>query len=226
MEVIFHGHSCFSVKSSQYHLLIDPYLEGNPLARVKPEALKPDYILLTHGHSDHLGDALPIAKDSGAMIIAPTELANWCASKGYKSHGMYMGSMSFPFGKLTMVSAVHGSSIADGGQTLYGGLACGYVLELEGKRIYHAGDTGLFGDMKLLSGRRSIDLALLPIGGNYTMDPEEALEAAKLIRAALTVPMHFNTFPLIRQDGGKYIESLKGIGLNALLLEPEESVSV
>ena len=222
MELVFHGHSCFSIKTSRYHILIDPYIDENPLAKIKAEELAPDFLLLTHGHDDHLGDTLAIAKAANPLIIAPTELAGWCESKGLRTHAMYMGSAAFPFGKLTMVFASHGSSIQEDGERLYGGLACGYVLELEGKRIYHAGDTGIFGDMKLLSGRRSVDVALLPIGGNFTMDPEEALEAAKLIRAGLTIPMHYNTFPLIRQDGAKFVDSLKTIGLKALMLEPGE----
>ena len=226
MKVVFHGHAGFSFLTGKHHILVDPFFTGNPLAKVKGEKMNPDFILLTHGHSDHVGDAREIARRTGALIIAPTELANWCAAKGLKAHGMYMGSTSFPFGRLTMVFASHGSAVEDNGQTLYGGLACGYVLELEGKRIYHAGDTGLFGDMQLIGRRHKPDLALLPIGGNYTMDPEEALEAAALIKAALTIPMHYNTFPLIRQDGGKFVAALASEGLKGRELKPEEDLEL
>lgn len=226
MKIIYHGHAAFSLITGDFHLIIDPFLNGNPSAKIKAEDIHPSHILLTHGHSDHLGDALELAAANQALIIAPTELANWCAAKGAQSHGMYMGRMKFPFGCCLMVPAFHGSSIKDNGQTLYGGLACGYVLELEGKIIYHAGDTGIFGDMANLSRRAKIDCALLPIGGNYTMDPIDALAAAKMIGAALTIPMHYNTFPIIRQDPHNFVERLGKQGLAGQVLEPEKSIEL
>lgn len=226
MRLIYHGHAAFSLISGDFHLIIDPFLSGNPLAKIKAEDCHPSHILLTHGHSDHLGDALELAAANQALIIAPTELANWCADKGAASHAMYMGSMTFPFGRCSMVQAFHGSYIKDNGQTLYGGLACGYVLEIGGKVVYHAGDTGIFGDMANLSRRARIDCALLPIGGNYTMDPIDALAAAAMIGAALTIPMHYNTFPIIRQDPHAFVAELGKQGLAGRVLGPEESVEL
>ena len=226
LKIQFWGHASFGLTDGKYSLLIDPFISDNPLSAAKVEELNPTHILLTHGHGDHLGDALDIAKNSGALIIAPTELANYCEHKGARAHAMYMGTHNFDFGKLRMTPAWHGSSIEEKGTSIYLGTPCGYVIYLGAKCIYHAGDTGIFGDMELIGKMNPLDCALLPIGGNFTMDPEEALEAALMLKPDLVIPMHFNTFPLIKQDAGKFVKEAEKKGLKALVLAPGESIEV
>lgn len=199
VSIHFHGHACFSLETSQHKLVIDPWLTDNPLADVKPENVQCDYILVSHGHYDHLGDAISIATRTGATIIGVAELATYCANQGAKSHGMHIGgSYQFPFGRLQLTPAWHGSSLL--GENIYLGCPCGFVVELEGKYIYHAGDTGLFGDMQLIGQKFPIDVALIPIGDNYVMGPEDALTAVKLLQPKTVIPMHYNTFDIIKQD--------------------------
>jgi len=223
LKLIYHGHACFSIKAGTYDLLIDPFLNDNPLADVKAYEVNPSYILLTHGHDDHFGDALEIAKRTGALIIAPNELAIYCAQQGVKTAAMHIGgSKQFPFGKIKLTPAWHSSSIIKGNNIIYTGAPCGFLLEMEGKIIYHAGDTGLFGDMKLIGDRYQLDYALLPIGDNFVMGPEDALEAALMLQAQVTIPMHYNTFPFIVQDPYLYVDKLRAKGLKGLVLKPGE----
>lgn len=226
LKLQYLGHAAFSLTDGKYNLLIDPFISGNPLAKVKTSELNPTHILLTHGHGDHLGDAIDIAKRTKALIIAPTELANYCLSKGAKAHAMYMGAYNFDFGKLRMTPAWHGSSVEENGTSKYLGTPCGYVIYMSGKCVYHAGDTGVFGDMALIGRMNPLDCALLPIGGNFTMDPEEALEAAQMLQAKLVIPMHFNTFPVIKQDEKAFVEEVKKKGLKAVALAPGESIEI
>ncbi len=197
--MIFHflGQSGFSVRIGEHHLLIDPFLTGNDLAVDEPGDFSPSHILLTHGHADHYGDTEEIAKRSSATVVSSFEIAEYLGKKEIGAHGMNPGgSFTFPFGKLKFTPAWHSNSLPDG---TYGGMPMGMVLEAEGKRVYHAGDTALFSDMTLLA-RGGLDLAFLPIGDNFTMGPDDALEAVKLLRPKQVVPMHFNTFPVIEQD--------------------------
>lgn len=197
MRLTYLGHSSVLCETDDHTLLIDPFISGNPLASVAADELSPDYIFITHAHGDHVGDAVSIAKRSGAKVIAIVEICRTLSREGVDTHGMNIGGFySFPFGRLKLTPAWHSSSFDDG---RYGGMPTGLVLEVDGKRVYHAGDTSLFGDMKLI-GALGLDLAFLPIGGNFTMDPEEALEAAKLLGAKRIVPIHYNTFDVIRQD--------------------------
>lgn len=199
VKVRFHGHACFSLSTPEHTLVIDPWFTDNPLADLEAKDINCDYILVTHGHFDHLGDAVSIAKRTGATIIGVAELATYCANQGAKSHGMHIGGgYQFPFGRLQLTPAWHGSSVL--GENLYLGCPCGFVIQLEGKYIYHAGDTGLFGDMELLGNKYPLDLALLPIGDNFIMGPDDAVTAAKLLRPKTVIPMHYNTFDIIRQD--------------------------
>jgi L-ascorbate metabolism protein UlaG (beta-lactamase superfamily) len=194
------GHACLLLESDGQRVLIDPFLTDNPAAAAKAADLSPHFILVSHGHGDHLGDTIPIAQRTGATVIANYEMAGWLQKQGVKNvHGQqHGGSHAFPFGKVKLTLAFHGSALPDGS---YGGNPCGFLITFkDGKRVYDAADTGLFGDMALI-GEEGIDLAALPIGDNYTMGPDDALRAVKFIRPRRVVPIHYNTWPLIAQDG-------------------------
>ncbi|MBW7894491.1 MAG: metal-dependent hydrolase [Opitutaceae bacterium] len=204
MKLTYYGHSCFLVETAQARLLIDPFFTGNPSAPVPASAVTCDYILLSHGHSDHTGDAAGIASECAATIIANHEIAEHYGAQGLKVHGMNPGGgHNFPFGRVNLTIAFHTSSFDQENPPRYAGCACGIVIEADGKRLYHAGDTALFSDMQLI-GRRGLDLALLPIGDNYTMGPEDALLALDYLRPKLCVPMHYNTWPPIAQDAAAF----------------------
>lgn len=224
MKVKFHGHSCFEIIGERGRIIIDPYLRNNPLADVTPDDIAElDGILVSHGHSDHLGDAIELAKKTGAVIISNFELGCYAERFGVNVHQMHIGGkFEFPFGIVKLTQAIHGSGISNGdGTFLYGGLACGFLIQIEGKWLYHAGDTGLFGDMELIGRQYELELAMLPIGDNYTMGPEDALIAAGLLRAKNVIPMHFSRFQLIRLDGRDFIDRLQRVVPNSkgVLLE-------
>jgi L-ascorbate metabolism protein UlaG (beta-lactamase superfamily) len=224
-EVIWYGHAAIGIKTAGKFILVDPFFTGNPQASTKAEDLSPDYILVTHGHGDHLGDTLAIANRTGAMVISNTEIAQWLTKKDIKTHGQQvMGGFQHPFGYLKLTLALHGSVLPDGA---FGGNPVGLLLTTtDHKKIYLAGDTGLFGDMKLI-GEEGIDLAMLPIGGNYTMDPDDALRAVKLIKPKLVIPIHYDTFEVIKQDPNLWAERVKAeTQSEARVMKPGDTITL
>jgi len=222
-KLTWYGHAAFLLESGQYKILFDPFISGNPLAPVKAEQLSATHILVSHGHGDHLGDTVAIAKRTGATVIGPYELAAYCASKGCQMHPMHIGgSYAFPFGRVKLTIAHHGSGYEEYGRVLYLGNPCGFVVNVEGKNVYHSGDTGLFMDMQLIGELNPLEVALLPIGDNFTMGPEDALKAVEFLKPKTVVPMHYNTFDLIKQDPKAFAARVKGS--QAVVLEPGKSL--
>lgn len=212
MKIVYHGHSCFEVIGSEGTILVDPYISGNSqVTHIKPQDFKNlTAILVSHGHGDHFGDTLEIAKNTGAFVIGVAELAKYCVRMGIKAHRMHIGGKhQFPFGTIKLTQAIHGSAVDVEGGVVYTGLACGFLIQMDGICLYHAGDTGLFGDMELIGKLNPIDVAMLPIGDNYVMGPEDAAYAARLLNPKQVIPMHYNTFPEIKQDVNKFIELLR-----------------
>lgn len=223
MKLRFLGHSAFAFTSEAGQtVLIDPYLDNNPSAAVKADQIKADYIALTHAHGDHLGDAFKIAKNCGSLLICVSELANYASAKGFKAHGMHIGGAhEFTFGKLKFTMAMHGSQTPDGH---YAGLAAGVLLWIDGVCVYHTGDTGLFYDMKLIGEMNPVCYLLLPIGDNYTMGIDDAVKAVELIRPRVAIPMHYNTFPLIKADPEEFCAKVRALGTECLILKPGDTV--
>jgi L-ascorbate metabolism protein UlaG (beta-lactamase superfamily) len=201
-KVTWFGHAALGLETGGFNILVDPFLSGNPACHTNPEKVPADFILLSHGHDDHLGDTVSIAKRTGAMVITNAELSDWLSAQGVKSHGQHLGGgYKHPFGYLKLTLAIHGSGLPDGS---YGGNPAGFLLTTnDGKKIYMACDTGLFGDMRLI-GEEGIDLAVLPIGDNYTMGPDDALRAVKMLEPTHIIPIHYNTFDVIAQDPNKW----------------------
>lgn len=192
------GHGAFHLETGGYNILIDPFLSDNPAASCGPESLEAEFVLLSHGHGDHFGDIMSIAKRTDALVISNFEIASYLENKGLKTHSQHLGGgFQHPFGYLKLTLALHGSALPDGS---YGGNPAGFLLTTQdGEKIYLACDTGLFGDMALI-GEEGIDLAALPIGDNFTMGPDDALRAVKLIQPKHVIPVHYNTFEVIAQD--------------------------
>ncbi len=221
------GHSCFTLTSDGYEIVFDPWLTDNPDAICGPEDMAPGAILVSHGHSDHLGDAIEISNRSGAPIIAPYELAMYCARHGCDVRPMHIGGAAqYDFGRVKLTMATHGSAVVGDNLIEYTGVACGFVVTMGGVTVYYAGDTGLFGDMKLIGQLADLDVAVLPIGDNFTMGPEDATLAAELLRASVVVPMHYNAFDIIRQDAEAYAEGLRARGIGCEVIAPGEELSI
>jgi L-ascorbate metabolism protein UlaG (beta-lactamase superfamily) len=206
-KLTWYGHAALGLESGGYRILVDPFFSGNPAASVSPEQVQADFILVSHGHGDHVGDTVAIAQRSGATVISNFEIATWLGNQGVKTHPQHIGGgYRHPFGYLKLTQAIHGSGLPDGS---YGGNPAGFLLTtLEGKKIYMACDTGLFGDMRLI-GEEGIDLAVLPIGDNFTMGPDDALRAVKLLQPKHVIPIHYNTWDLIAQDPHAWAERVK-----------------
>jgi len=218
MNLTYYGHACFSVALGRHTLLFDPFISPNPLASgVDIQCIAADYILVSHGHGDHLADAAAIAKRTGATVIAPFEVAQWLGKQGApKIHPINHGSCQFDFGRLSLVAAVHSSSLPDGS---YGGNPGGFVVESEAGNFYYSGDTALTFDMKLIAERTRLAFAALCIGGNFTMDVDDAIHSAKFVACENIVGVHYDTFPPIKIDHEKAREKFHAAGLRLHLLK-------
>ena len=225
MQLTFLGHDAFIIEHAGTRLIIDPFISGNPLATANADDINVDYVLLTHGHGDHLGDGLDIAKRNNATIIAPNELAVYCSKVGCKAHPMHIGGgFDFPFGRVKLTIAHHGSAADLGDKALtYLGNPCGFVMTIGGVKIYHAGDTGLFLDMKLIGELDPLDVALLPIGDNFTMGIDDAVKATEFAQPKLVIPMHYNTFDLIKADPQEFRKKVEAKGIKARVMQIGET---
>lgn len=224
-KITWYGHAALGLETGQYHLLVDPFLSHNPVAAISADKVPADFILISHGHGDHVGDTEAIAKRTGALIISNYEIAGWFEAKGFKTHGQHIGGgHKHPFGYLKLTQALHGSALPDGS---YGGNPAGFIFYTpDGKKIYLAQDTGLFGDMRLI-GEEGIDLAVLPIGDNFTMGPEDALRAVKLIQPKHVIPIHYDTFDLIAQDEDSWARQVEAqTSAKVHVLKPGQSFTL
>ncbi len=211
VKISYHGHSVVKVVTKSHTILIDPFISDNELCDLDADTVEADVILLTHGHNDHVGDTMEIAKRNEALVIAPNELAVYLGGKGVVTHPMHIGGAhEFDFGKVKFTQAFHGSSYTEeDGTVIYGGMPGGILLTVEGKTIYHVGDTALFSDLKMYGDMHDIEVAFIPIGDNFTMGPEDALVAADWINANVSVPVHYNTFEVITQDPKSWADKVQ-----------------
>ena len=224
MKITYYGQSCLEIETGGKKLLFDPFITHNPLAKhIDISTIKPNYILLSHGHGDHVADLIEIQKNSGAKVICIAEIAGWLGKQDIDAHGMNIGgSFTFDFGRVKMVNAIHSSSMPDGS---YGGNPAGFVIYAQDKTIYFAGDTALTYDMKLLADD-NIDWALLPIGDNYTMGADDAVKACYFINCKNVIGVHYDTFPAIKIDKEETMKKFIAAGLNLKLPAVGESLTL
>ena len=220
----YYGHSAFLLQTAGRSVLIDPFLTGNPQASISAAEVQADYIVISHGHGDHVGDAVEIAKRTHALVISNHEISLWLKRQGVpRTHDMHIGgSHRFSFGTLKLTIAHHGSILPDGS---CGGSPAGMLFQTDAGCIYHAGDTGLFGDMALI-GEAGIKAAILPIGDNYTMGPADSLRAIRLLQPEIVIPCHFNTFPVIEQDAAAWSDQVrKNTSARPVVLQPGQQLT-
>jgi L-ascorbate metabolism protein UlaG (beta-lactamase superfamily) len=204
LTLTFHGHACFVLEADGHRLIIDPFLTGNPAADIPLDRLaKVDAVVLSHGHGDHLGDAIPISRRDGATIVATAELARFCGQRGATVHAMHIGGAhEFPFGRVKLVPAFHGGAVEGDATGQFTTNPCGVVVTMDGHSVYHCGDTGLTLEMQLLASR--VEAMLVPIGDNYTMGIEDAVRAVELVQPQTVIPMHYNTWDVIKADPAQF----------------------
>jgi len=216
------GHAALGLEIDNHRLLVDPFLEGNPAAAIRAGDAQADFILVSHGHGDHLGDTVEIARRTKAPVIANDEIATWLEKQGVTAEHQHIGGgRRYPFGYLKLTLAVHGSCLPDGSD---GGNPAGFLITSpQGEKVYLACDTGLFGDMRLI-GEEGLDLAVLPIGDNFTMGPDDALRAVRMLQPRHVVPVHYNTYDLIVQDAHAWAQRVQSeVGPQVHVLKPGES---
>lgn len=219
------GHGCMSLEVEGKTILVDPFLSNCPTASTKAEDVNADFILVSHGHGDHIGDSVEVAKRTNAQVISNFEISSWFQNQGIEAHAQHIGGgFNHPFGYLKLTQAIHGSVLPDGSD---GGNPAGFLLTTpENKKIYLACDTGLFGDMSLI-GEEGIDLAVLPIGDNFTMGPDDALRAVKLLKPKHVIPVHYDTWELIAQDADAWASRVQEeTDTTAHVLDPGQSLSL
>jgi L-ascorbate metabolism protein UlaG (beta-lactamase superfamily) len=237
MEIKFHGHSCFELSEGGITVLIDPFLKpNNPAAVASADEVDPTHVAISHGHADHMADAVGVATRTGAECVAVVEIAKWLEEHGVeKAHDPNLGgTVRFGWGWVKLVPAWHTSTIAGSADAPFSptpgtviGTAAGILINLGGLTVYHAGDTCLFGDMKLIAERNPIDVAMLPIGGHYTMDRHDGVVAAELVGAGTVIPMHFDTFPPIETDAEAFKAEVEGkTSSTVVVLAPGESHTI
>jgi L-ascorbate metabolism protein UlaG (beta-lactamase superfamily) len=226
MNITYYGHSCFAVEIKGKTILFDPFITPNELAKdIDIESIKPDFILISHGHSDHIADAVMIAKNSGATVVSSYEITQWLNNQGVSNvHPMNIGGhWFFEFGKVKCVVAVHSSTLPDG---TYGGNPMGFLIESEEGNLYYAGDTALTYDMKLIGEYKQIDVAFLPIGNNFTMGIDNAIIAADFINCEKIIGMHYDTFGYIKIDHKEATEKFNVAGKELTLMKIGESIKL
>jgi L-ascorbate metabolism protein UlaG (beta-lactamase superfamily) len=237
MEIKFHGQSCFELSEGGTTVLVDPFLKpNNPVAVHTGEEVEPTHIALSHGHADHVADAVGVAKRTGAECVAIVELAHWLEAQGVESvkDPNFGGTVSYDWGYISLVPAWHTNTIPGSGEDPFSaetgvvvGPAAGLVIKVGGTTVYHAGDTCLFSDMKLIAERSDIDVFLVPIGGHYTMDRHDAVRACKFVGAETVIPMHFNTFPVLETDAEAFKSDVESqTSSQVVVLEPGQTHSV
>lgn len=224
LKLRYLSHSAVILDDGANQVIIDPFITGNPTCPIKWQDVEAKFIVLTHAHGDHFGDTLQIAEKNDALVIAVNELANYASRNGAKAHNMHIGgSFNFPFGKVKFTVAHHGSS---NNENEYMGEPAGVIITIGGKNVYHAGDTGLFMDMKLIGETNDIDVFLVPIGDNFTMGIDDAIKATEFVKPKLVIPIHYNTFPVINANPHEFVQKAQAKGLKSRVLEYGETIEI
>ncbi len=221
------GHACFTVSDGNHTVIFDPFLTDNPEAVISADEVVADFVLPSHGHSDHLGDAIAIAKRLQVPIIAPYELAMYCSRFGAEVIPLHIGGgRDLPFGRVKLTFATHGSAVVTDDLIEYTGPPCGFLVTMSGQTVYYAGDTGLFGDMKLIGETTPIDVAILPIGDNFTMGIDDAVMAAEFLKPKVVIPTHYSAFEPIKKNPQEFAEKVVAKGIKCVIIAPGEEVEL